>query len=131
MLVPPLPRRTIPEKITVGELTLDATRRRAWRGEEVLDLTPIELGILEDLIRHPGQVRSLDKIASALRKELHEPGRETPLRPDLLPPHVSRLRRKMDEKWPVKLIRTVRGSGYRLELAEVQGSLVLRSGKRS
>ncbi len=131
ILVPPPTKLILPEHLVVGELKLDVTRRRAWRGHEALELTPIELGILEDLMRHPDEVRSVEQIAATLRKTLVEPRRQTPLRPDRLPPHVSRLRRKMDEKWPVNLILTVRGAGYRLLEAERQSSLVVHAGSHS
>lgn len=123
-LVPP-PRRVGSEILEVGDLRLDVTRRRARRGWEVLDLTPIELGILEDLMRHAGQVRSLEQIAEFLQKTSVEPQRQAPLKPSRLPPHVSRLRAKMDQKWPVKLLRTVRGAGYVLHPAESGGSPIV------
>ena len=129
-LVPP-PRRVRSETLEVGDLTLDVTQRRAWRGWEVLELTPIELGILEDLMRHAGQVRSLEQIAAFLRSTLVEPQRRAPLKPNRLPPHVSRLRAKMDQKWPVKLLRTVRSAGYLLHPAERSGSLVVHTGSRA
>lgn len=108
------PRRKIAEILRAGELELDATRRLAWRGGEALPLTPAELSILEHLMRHPGVPQSREALAKAEGQTL--PGEVDGPAADNIPAHISRLRRKLDEKWPVKLLETRRGAGYILRL---------------
>jgi len=48
--------------LTVGAITIDTSRRRAWRGRRELDLSPKELMILECLVRHAGVVVTRDMI---------------------------------------------------------------------
>ena len=81
----------------------------ATRGGRHLDLTPKEFALLALLARHTGEPLS--------RPLLAEQVWDVPLTGDsnVVDVHVRRLRGKVDDPFPSKLIHTVRGVGYVLE----------------
>jgi DNA-binding response OmpR family regulator len=97
-----------PRELTSGNLRLDPSRRRVWRGENELRLTAREFTILELLMRAPGAVVSREDILEHAWGEREEPMSNTI---DVL---VGRLRRKIDGAGRGSSIETVRGMGYRL-----------------
>lgn len=93
----------------VADLVLDLQTRRALRGEEELPLTPREFDVLHYLMRHEGQ----DVTRAMLARDIwRETNRTTPL-DNVIDVHLARLRRKVDEGRPVRLIQTIRGVGFR------------------
>jgi two-component system copper resistance phosphate regulon response regulator CusR len=98
-----------PETVEVGDLRLELVRRRASRGETRLDLTPKEFALLALLARHAGEVQSRQRIAQEVWDMRYEGAT------NVVDVHVRRLRAKVDDPFPQKLIHTVRGSGYVLE----------------
>jgi len=99
-----------PTRLVVGELSLDLLSRKVERAGQVLDLRPREFSLLEYLMRHPGRVLSKTMILSHVWGYSFDPGTNVV---DVL---VSRLRDKVDEGFTPKMIHTVRGAGYVLEL---------------
>ena len=98
----------LPQVWTVGDLTLDTARRRVTREGGKLDLTPQEFTLLELLARRAGHPVTRARIAEALWDMAYAGD------PNLVDAAVRRLRRKVDDPYPVKLIRTLRGVGYAL-----------------
>lgn len=98
-----------PETLVVADLELDLPRHRAKRGGQRLDLTPKEFALLSLLARRRGEVLSRTLI-SELVWEMHFDS-DT----NVVDVAVRRLRGKVDDPFPQKLIRTVRGVGYVLE----------------
>lgn len=94
----------------MADLELDALKRRATRGSDRLDLTPKEFALLLLLIRRAGEVQSRTVIADQVW-EMHFDS-ET----NVVEVAVRRLRTKLDDPYPVKLLHTVRGVGYVLEV---------------
>jgi len=94
-----------PVVIAVGELRLDPAARRAWRGEQELELTARELSLLEFLIRSQGMVVSKRTILEHVWDYDFEGD------PNIVEVYVRRLRNKLGRS----SITTLRGSGYRLE----------------
>jgi two-component system response regulator MprA len=94
--------------ISVGDLTLDPASQQARRGDRPLELTAREYGILETLMRRPGQVVSRDTIIESVW------GFDYPESMNLIDVYVGRLRRKLGGEAAPALIHTVRGLGYRL-----------------
>jgi two-component system OmpR family response regulator len=88
------------------DLTLDLRTRRVTRAGQTIDLQPRELTLLELLLRHPGRVVSKTMILERVWSYTFDPQTNVV---DVL---VSRLRRKIDRDFPVKLIHTLRGIGY-------------------
>lgn len=106
-----LGRRNLPESgatLKVDDLELDRVRHVATRGNRVLELTAREFELLEYLMQHVDQVVSREMLAREVWKES---ARHTPI-DNLIDVHIARLRRKMDDPWPKKLLQTVRGVGF-------------------
>jgi len=106
-----LGRRSAPEfgaTLKLDDLELDRVRHTATRGGRVLELTAREFELLEYLLQHIDQVVSREMLAREVWKES---ARHTPI-DNLIDVHIARLRRKMDDPWPKKLLQTVRGVGF-------------------
>jgi DNA-binding response OmpR family regulator len=95
-------------RFSVADLVVDVPSRRVTRGAADVDLTPREYELLEYLVRHRGTIVSREMLARDVWKE---PERGTPL-DNVIDVHVTRLRKKVDQGSPVKLIHTVRGVGF-------------------
>jgi two-component system OmpR family response regulator len=98
--------------LTVADLELDLIARRARRGGVALDLLPLEFRLLEYLVRNSGQVVTRTMIFEAVWGYRFDPGT------NVIDVHIGRLRKKVDAPGRAPLIRTVRGSGYRLAETE-------------
>ncbi len=106
-----LSRRGAPDtdpRLRVGDLEIDAVGRHVSRGGQLLELTAREFDLLEYLVRHRGHVVSREMLTRDVWKEA---GRHTPL-DNVIDVHVARLRRKLDDQFPLKLLHTVRGVGF-------------------
>jgi DNA-binding response OmpR family regulator len=106
-----LGRRSQPEfgaALKVDDLELDRVRHTATRAARLLELTAREFELLEYLMQHVDQVVSREMLAREVWKES---ARHTPI-DNLIDVHIARLRRKMDDPWPKKLLHTVRGVGF-------------------
>jgi two-component system, OmpR family, copper resistance phosphate regulon response regulator CusR len=97
------------ERIAVGDLEIDQIRRRVRRGAARIDLTPREFALLQLLARRQGEVLSRTQIASSVWDMNFDSDS------NVVEVAIRRLRAKIDEGQPVKLIHTVRGVGYVLE----------------
>lgn len=95
--------------LRVADLELDLIRRRAVRGGQRLDLTPKEFLLLSLLMRRAGEVLSRTIIADQVWEINFESNT------NFVDVHIRRLRSKVDDPFPKKLIHTVRGAGYVLE----------------
>ncbi len=94
----------------LADLRLDLLKHRATRAGERLDLTPKEFALLSLLIRRAGEVQSRTVIADQVWEMNFDS--ET----NVVEVAVRRLRTKLDDPYPVKLLHTVRGVGYVLEI---------------
>lgn len=103
-----------PLRRTLADLTVDFETRRATRSGEALELTPREFDLLVYLICHTGEIVSREQLA---RDVWREANRFTPL-DNVMDVHMARLRRKLDEGRPARLLHTVRGVGYVLREGE-------------
>ncbi|HEY9227220.1 MAG TPA: response regulator transcription factor [Gemmatimonadaceae bacterium] len=102
------PRTPLPETATIADLEVDLRAHRVKRGGRVIELTAKEFALLEFLVRHQDQVVDRAAISAHVWDENHDPFT------NVLEVLVRRLRRKIDDEFPLKLIHTVRGAGYRL-----------------
>ena len=101
-----------PEVLRAADLELDLLRRRVTRGGVRIDLTAKEFALLELLLRRQGEVLPRSLIASQVWDMNFDSDT------NVIEVAVRRLRAKMDEPFEPKLIRTVRGMGYVLDVAE-------------
>jgi len=98
-----------PMTVCIAGLELDLVRHRAFRDGQRLDLTPKEFLLLSLLMRKAGQVLSRPYIAEQVWEIRFESST------NFVDVHIRRLRSKVDDPYPKKLIHTVRGVGYVLE----------------
>lgn len=88
-------------------ILLDRERHRVTAGDQTLDLTPSEFGLLEALIRQPGRVFSRSELIDAAL------GGDSLVLERTIDVHVRALRKKMGAH--ADLVQTVRGIGYRFK----------------
>jgi two-component system OmpR family response regulator len=98
-----------PTVLEVGSLRLDPAARRAWRDGVELDLAGKPFALLETFMRRPGVTLS----RYALLESAWDRGYEN--RSNVVDQHVRALRDQIDRPFGTHSIKTVRGSGYRLE----------------
>jgi DNA-binding response OmpR family regulator len=99
-------RRSAPTRLVVGDVCLDESSRRAWRGERELELSPKEFALLAALMREAGRAVTRERIMDEVWDTNWFGSTKT------LDMHMSWLRRKLGDP-PV--ISTVRRVGFRLE----------------
>ena len=97
------------EIIRLVDLEIDVLRQRATRAGKRLDLTAKEFLLLSLLARRAGEVLSRTLIAESVWDMNFDSDT------NVVDVNVRRLRSKVDEPFPLKLIHTVRGAGYVLE----------------
>jgi len=98
-----------PERLQVGDLTLDCIRRKVIRSGENIELAPKEFSILEYLMRNRGRPLSRTMIVE------HVWDMDYDGLTNIVDVYIRHLRSKIDDKWPEKMIQTVRGIGYMLD----------------
>jgi two-component system copper resistance phosphate regulon response regulator CusR len=96
-------------ELRLADLRLDLLSRRAERGSARLDLTAKEFKLLALLLRRRGQILSRTTLAEQVW-DMHFDS-DT----NIVEVAVRRLRAKLDDPFPQKLLHTVRGMGYVLE----------------
>ncbi len=101
-----------PGVITVGDLSVDTRSRQVTRAGQSVDLTAKEYALLEYLARRAGEVVSRGDIAEHVWDESYDPFSK------VIEVFIQRLRRKVDDGYPLKLIHTRRGEGYMLTTRE-------------
>jgi DNA-binding response OmpR family regulator len=97
-----------PPVLSAGDLVLDPMTRRCSRGDEAILLTPRELALLEALLQTPGAVVAKHEL---LR---HVWGDDFEGDANVVEVYVGYLRRKIDEPFGRRSLRTLRGHGYQL-----------------
>jgi DNA-binding response OmpR family regulator len=99
------------EVIRVDNLELDPGARRALKAGSKLDLTDVEFGLLETLMRSAGKVVTREDLSQAVLGRQFDPFDRS------LDMHVSRLRRKLGQSGNEdERVKTIRGVGYQLAL---------------
>lgn len=99
----------VQEHLRVDDLELDLRRNQASRAGDPLNLTAKEFLLLAHLVRANGEIVSREEIAG------HVWGIDFRTSTNVLDVMVRRLRAKVDDPFPKKLIQTVRGAGYVLK----------------
>jgi len=105
-----------PEKLQVGDLTLDCIRRKVSRTNENIELAPKEFSILEYMMRNRGRPLSRTMIVE------HVWDMDYDGLTNIVDVYIRHLRSKIDDKWPIKMIHTVRGIGYMLDAPDEEAS---------
>ena len=95
--------------LKLADLELDLASRKAWRDGQRLDLTAKEFTLLTVLLRRRGQILS----RTTLAEQVWDMNFDSDT--NVVEVAVRRLRAKLDDPFPTKLLHTVRGMGYVLE----------------
>jgi two-component system copper resistance phosphate regulon response regulator CusR len=98
------------DQIQIADLHIDVLKRRVSRQSNRIDLTPKEFTLLHLLARRQGEVLSRSQIASQVWDMNFDSDT------NVVDVAVRRLRAKLDDPFAIKLIHTVRGMGYVLEV---------------
>ena len=98
----------LPERLTVGPLTLNTRSHRVIVGRGEVSLTAKEYALLEYLIRRAGDVVTRTDISEHVWDAHYDP------MSNVVDVYVQRLRRKLDRRGSASMIRTRRGEGYQL-----------------
>lgn len=100
------------DRIQIANLELDLARRRAVRGGQRINLTNKEFALLELLARRQGEVLPRSLIASQVWDMNFDSDT------NVIDVAIRRLRAKIDDNFEPKLIQTVRGMGYTLDVPD-------------
>ncbi len=95
--------------LKVGDLEMDLIGRSVRRAGQEIDLQPREFQLLEFLMRHANQSVTRTMLLEKVWEYHFDP------QTNVIDVHISRLRAKIDKGFPVQMLQTVRGAGYRLE----------------
>ena len=96
----------VTKQLSHGELVVDIEARKALYGKAVLDLTKKEFDLLAYLLEHRNVVISRAKMLDAVW------GFDFFGNTNVVDVYIRYLRSKIDDKYGVQIIETVRGAGY-------------------
>uniref|UniRef100_UPI0040481B2A response regulator n=1 Tax=Aliarcobacter sp. TaxID=2321116 RepID=UPI0040481B2A len=100
--------QTVQTKLVIDDLELDLLNKTATRAKENIVLTSKEFTLLEFLIKNKDRVLSETAINSALSSF------EDSNISNIVNVYIYRLRNKIDKKFDKKLIKTIRGIGFKI-----------------
>lgn len=101
----------VEDVVSYGDLKVDRTAHRVWRGDKEIHLGPTEFRLIDHLIQHPGRVFSREQLLNAVW------GSDVFVEVRTVDVHVGRLRKALVKFGHDDPIRTVRAAGYSLDLA--------------
>jgi heavy metal response regulator len=94
--------------LQVSDLIFDTTTREVSRQGIRIELTTKEGSLLEFLMRHTNQVLTRTMISE------HVWNYDFDNATNVIDVHIRNLRKKIDDPFPIKLVQTARGAGYRI-----------------
>ena len=98
-------------ELQIADLVLNGETHEVRRGETLIDLTPKEFALLECFMRMPGKVLSRTRILEQVWGYSSDP------LTNVVDVYIRQLRRKIDDDYDLKLLKTVRGFGYKLDIS--------------
>ncbi len=101
----------VEDVVSYGDVQVDRTAHRVWRGDQEIHLGPTEFRLLDHLIQHPGRVFSREQLLNAVW------GSDVFVEVRTVDVHVGRLRKALTKHEHDDPIRTVRAAGYSLDLS--------------
>ena len=96
-----------PTQFAIGDVTLDLLQRQVRRGNREIHLQQREFALLEQLMRHAGQVVTRTMFLESIWGFHFDP------QTNIVESHMSRMRAKLNDGFDRDPIETVRGVGYR------------------
>ena len=109
-------RNERPTVLQSGDLTLDPARREVRRGGVRIELSPTEFSLLEQFLRHEGEVLTRTRILEHVWDFAYDGTSK------VVDVYVRYLREKIDRPFGCTSIETVRGAGYVLRPVFTDGS---------
>ncbi|MDP1774652.1 MAG: response regulator transcription factor [Methylobacter sp.] len=97
------------KELQIADLILNGETHEVRRGDTLIELTPKEFSLLECLMRTPGKVLSRTRILEQVWGYSSDP------LTNVVDVYIRQLRRKIDDDYELKLLKTVRGFGYKLD----------------
>lgn len=107
----------IPTVLRVGDLEIDSLRHSVVRAGVEIELTSRGYALLEYLIRNADRVVTRTMLAEHVWEHDFDP------LSNVIDVHIARLRRKIDDGFPVQLLHTIRGKGYMLRAGKAAASI--------
>jgi DNA-binding response OmpR family regulator len=101
-------------QLRLDDLMLDPATHFVQRGGLPIELTTKEFALLEYFMRNP------NRLITREMAENHIWSYDFQAASNVIDVYIRRLRRKIDDPFEVKLLETVRGSGYRLRVPETR-----------
>jgi DNA-binding response OmpR family regulator len=111
--------------LVVGDLSLDLGKKEVCRAGRKVSLRRKELALLEYLMKNVGRVVTRDMILSQIWRGEGEPLYNT------VDVHVKYLRDKIDRRFSQKIIKTVYGFGYKIELNQSKKRREVKKNEKS
>jgi DNA-binding response OmpR family regulator len=103
-----------PTVLAAGDLQMDTLKHKVRRGGKEIDLTNREYALMEFFLRHPNEVVT----RTTLSEQVWEADFDT--FSNVIDVHIARLRQKINDGFSSKLLQTVRGRGYILQISEIE-----------
>lgn len=101
-----------PMQLKIANLQVDLIARKAWRGGTRIDLTAKEFALLAVLARRQGEILSKTAIAELVWDMNFDSNT------NVVEVAIKRLRAKIDAGFSPKLLHTIRGMGYVMEVRD-------------
>lgn len=103
------PQTSVETVLRVADLSLDLNTHEVLRNNQKIELTNKEFSLLEYLVRNAGRPVSKEQIIA------HVWDYDADILPNNIEVYISYLREKVDKRFKDKLIKTVRGLGYKID----------------
>lgn len=97
------------KELRIEDLVLNGETHEVRRGDTLIELTPKEFALLECFMRMPGKVLSRTRILEQVWGYSADP------LTNVVDVYIRQLRRKIDDDFELKLLKTVRGFGYKMD----------------
>jgi len=102
------PQKSSNEIITVGDLSINLSTYEVIRQGKSIILSSKEYSLLECLMRHANKILNKDQLIQ------HVWSYESDILPNTVEVYIRNLRQKIDQPFKTKLIKTIRGFGYKI-----------------
>lgn len=99
--------------LSIADLSVDTSRREVKRADKKISLTSKEYALLEFLLRNKNTLLT----ETVIKDNLSDMNQQT--MSNIINVYIYRLRNKIDKGYDIKLIHTIRGSGYMLSDEDV------------
>jgi two-component system, OmpR family, copper resistance phosphate regulon response regulator CusR len=98
--------------LNIADLELDPASHTVKRAGQPIELTAKEFSLLEYMMRHPNRLITREMAEEHLWSYDHI------IASNVVDVYIRRLRRKVDDPHPLKLLETIRGAGYKISEPE-------------